>query len=219
MIPFTSADGSAQRADVELLRRPSRRAAARRPPRSPRRRAVAATSASSSSAVGASDSRAQRLRQQAVRPGEHRVEAAHQHVDRVERRAAVHPGVQVALAGPHLDVEADEAAGRELDRRDVDAAASRRRRSRRRRRRARPASTQSAIVWPPISSSPSNAKRRLTGSAPASTSRCAALRTSRAGPCRRRRRARTPTRPGSSSSNGSDSHSSSGAGGWTSKWL
>ena len=42
-----------------------------------------------------------------------------QHVDRVQRRAAVHAGVQVALAGPHLDVDADEAAGRELDRRDV----------------------------------------------------------------------------------------------------
>ena len=40
-------------------------------------------------------------------------------MDRVERHAAVHPGVQVALARPHLDVDADEAAGRELDRRDV----------------------------------------------------------------------------------------------------
>ena len=42
-------------------------------------------------------------------------------MDRVERHAAVHPGVQVALAGPHLDVDADEAAGRELDRRHVAA--------------------------------------------------------------------------------------------------
>ncbi len=40
-------------------------------------------------------------------------------MDRVERRAAVHPGVQVALTRPDLDVDADEAAGRELDRRHV----------------------------------------------------------------------------------------------------
>ena len=58
---------------------------------------------------------------QAVRPGEHRAEAAHQHVDRVERSAAVHPGVEVALAGLDLDVERDQAASREIEHRQVAA--------------------------------------------------------------------------------------------------
>src|SRR5436190_689370 len=40
-------------------------------------------------------------------------------MDRVQRHAAVHPRVQVAIAGPHLHLDPDEAAGRELDRRDV----------------------------------------------------------------------------------------------------
>ena len=43
----------------------------------------------------------------------------HEGVDRVERDAAVHAGVEIARAGAHLHVEADEAAGGELDRRHV----------------------------------------------------------------------------------------------------
>ena len=65
------------------------------------------------------DSLAQRLRQPSVRAGENRVEAAHEHVDGVERGAAVHPGVQVALAGAHRHVEGDQPARREVEDGDV----------------------------------------------------------------------------------------------------
>src|SRR4029077_15580178 len=66
---------------------------------------------------GGSDSRAQRRWQPPVRLRKDRVEAADEHVDRVERDAAVHPGVEVALAGPYLHLDPDEAARRQLDRR------------------------------------------------------------------------------------------------------
>ena len=76
---------------------------------------------------------------------------------------------------------------------------------------------QSTIVCPPISSSPSQAKRRLTGSAFASTSFCAAFRRMKTCPLS----SVMPRAYAHSSrivnSNGSLSQSSSGAGGWTSK--
>ncbi len=58
---------------------------------------------------------------------------------------------------------------------------------------------QSTIEWPPISSSPSQPMRTLTGRAPSAASRSPPPSgAGRAGPCRRRRRARTATRRGSS---------------------
>ena len=73
------------------------------------------------------------------------------------------------------------------------------------------------MVWPPISSSPSHAKRRLTGSAFASTSFCAAFNRMKSWPLS----SAMPRAYAHSSlivsSNGSLSHSSSGAGGCTSK--
>ncbi len=55
---------------------------------------------------------AELVRQQSVTRGYGR-QPLHQDVDRVERRTAVVPGVHVALAGPHLQMEGDEAACRE----------------------------------------------------------------------------------------------------------
>ena len=42
-------------------------------------------------------------------------------MQRIERDAAVHPGVQVAVAGPHREVEVADAAQADLDRRHVPA--------------------------------------------------------------------------------------------------
>ena len=62
---------------------------------------------------------------------------------------------------------------------------------------------QSTIEWPPISSSPSQAKRTFTGSAPsAASSRRGLAAGGTAAPCRRRPRARRATRPRIVGSNG-----------------
>ena len=60
----------------------------------------------------------QRLRHAAV-AREDPAERLRQGMDRVHRRVAVHPRVQVALAGAHADVEGGEAAGRDRERRQV----------------------------------------------------------------------------------------------------
>ena len=77
---------------------------------------------------------------------------------------------------------------------------------------------KSTIEWPPISSSPSQAKRTLTGSSPAAASSSAAFSSIQSCPLSSaipRAKSHSPRIVGSK---GSDSQSSSGAGGCTSKW-
>ena len=65
-------------------------------------------------------------------------------------------------------------AGRDVERGQAAGGSSRCRRSPPRRRRARRRARNSTIEWPPVSSSPSQAKRTLTGSSPARASSRAA---------------------------------------------
>ena len=63
-------------------------------------------------------------------PGSTPPQRLHERVHRVQRRAAEDAGVQVALAGPHPNVEVDEPAGCDVEHRARRARASPRRRSR-----------------------------------------------------------------------------------------
>ena len=60
------------------------------------------------------DPGSQRLRQATV-AGEHAGQRLQQRVQRIQRDAAVHPGVEVALAGANRDVEVAETAHREVE--------------------------------------------------------------------------------------------------------
>ena len=175
MIPFTSARRLGHRADVELARPRSGRADARPAARARPRPAGAP---SSSRAPPPSAGRSPARSGSGSSPFAPAVTAPSERISTWIAFSAAPPympGVEVALARRHLDVEGDEPARREAEHRHVDAEHSAVEDDRRRRRRARRREIQSTIVVPPISSSPSHAKRRLTGSAFCSTSRCAGL--------------------------------------------
>ena len=80
------------------------------------------------------------------------------------------------------------------------------------------AARNSTIECPPVSSSPSQAKRTLTGSSPARASSRAAHSSRYSCPLSSATPRPYRYSPRISGSNGGDSHSSSGSGGWTSKW-
>ena len=109
-MPLTSTDGSRPRAELELV------AAA---PRSARSRPAAASSVCAASAAPPSPRALRRVggmmptrSASGTRPSARRArpERRDERVQRVQRGTAEHPGVQVALAGAHLDVEVEDAA-------------------------------------------------------------------------------------------------------------